>query len=80
MNKFNKKSDLLIKIDRDACVSCGSCAAIAPQMFELDGDMKSSIREDTAIDAKKAVEAAKSCPAGVITIIDGATNEKLWPE
>ncbi|MBU1036769.1 ferredoxin [Patescibacteria group bacterium] len=68
-----------IKIDTDNCISCGSCASIAPNTFKLNEDNKSEVLDKNGDSDDKILEAAKSCPVSVITLYD-AEGKKLWPE
>ncbi|OLS03686.1 ferredoxin [Tissierella creatinophila] len=57
-------------VDRDACISCGLCATICPEVFELDDEdiavvIADPIPED-AVDSAK--EAEESCPTEAISI------------
>ena len=72
--------NISIEIDKDLCICCGNCEAIAPEIFKLDEDMKSSIQENATIDEEKALEAAKDCPAEAITVTNKETDERLWPK
>lgn len=57
-----------VKVNRDACIGCGACEAIAPNVFELDDEGVSTVKvspvakEDEG-DSKEAVE---SCPTSAI--------------
>jgi ferredoxin len=57
-------------VDKDACIGCGLCAGICPEVFEMDEDGKAeAIKEeisDTLIESAK--EAEDSCPASAIVI------------
>jgi ferredoxin len=57
---------MTIKVDKDLCIGCGSCAAIAPEIFELGEDGKAFVKEQG--DEEQAKEAAEACPVGAITI------------
>ena len=57
-------------VDKDACIGCGLCADICPEVFKMDDD-GTSTAIDTEIpdDAKDAArEAAEQCPVEAITI------------
>jgi len=57
-----------IKVDREACIGCGTCVALAPNTFNLDVEGKSEVANaagDPEVDIKKAVEA---CPVDAIKI------------
>lgn len=56
-----------IILDRDACIGCGSCAAICPENWVMEGDKskpkKTQVKE---MDCNK--EAADACPVQCITM------------
>lgn len=62
--------DLIIEIDTSKCISCGTCAAIAPKTFELGETMISQIKPGPNDDKKTTTEAAQSCMAGAIKITE----------
>lgn len=74
-----------IKVDRDLCIGAGSCVAVAPKVFELDGEGKaiilkkdgsknetSDFSNHTEIDdiEENILNAAKSCPVNAIIIVE----------
>lgn len=59
-----------IEIDRDACIGCGTCEALAPKTFKLDKDLKSTVLENSTDSAKTLKEAAESCAVEAITVTD----------
>ena len=58
----------MVSIDRDACIGCGVCTTICPDVFELDDEGKATIKEgaDTSVDCVK--EAAENCPTNAIQV------------
>lgn len=57
-----------VKVNRDACIGCGACEAIAPNVFELDDEGISSVKvspvsKEDEDDSKEAIE---SCPTSAI--------------
>ena len=62
-----------ITLHTDKCISCGMCAAVAPDLFSIDSGIV-TIKKDPATytdaDKKFAREAASACPNGVIEIIE----------
>ncbi|RLG46398.1 MAG: ferredoxin [Thermoproteota archaeon] len=68
-----------VTIDRDACIACGVCASLCPDVFELDEEGKSSlvaqfrgssptegeIPDDLADCARQAAE---NCPVQAISV------------
>ncbi len=61
----------MVNIDKDACIGCGACVALAPQLFQLDTDtMKSKVVKQPETDEEKelAKQAAEACPTGAIKL------------
>jgi len=56
-------------IDLDACIGCGLCAQMAPDIYEMDGDKAivkiDDIPEDQEEEAKDAVN---QCPVSAISV------------
>lgn len=65
-----------IKLEREKCIGCGSCAAICPKYFELQEDGKSHINgaekqniEELEVEKIECAEAAaEACPVQCIHI------------
>jgi len=65
-----------IKLEREKCIGCGSCAAICAKYFEITDDGKSHIKgsnkqevEELEIDKIECAEsAAEACPVQCIQI------------
>lgn len=54
-------------VDQDACISCGACISLCPDVFDWDGDKAKAILEDVPADLEEsATEAMESCPTEVI--------------
>jgi ferredoxin len=81
--KIYKVGNLTIKIDRSKCLSCGSCTAVAPNTFEIDDELISTVKAQGPLDQRsqgsgrspgsydepeKIKEAAEGCSGGAITI------------
>lgn len=65
-----------LKVDKDLCIGCGACAAVAPDVFEIEDDglatcMVEEISEDVMEDA---IDAKEGCPTSAIE--DDDTNEE----
>jgi len=59
-----------VKVDKDKCIRCGACVAIASEIFELDSSGRSSVKVEE-VDGElleKAKEAKNTCPVGAIEI------------
>ncbi len=59
-----------IVVDREKCISAGSCVAVAPEVFELDGEGKAIVKNATGDSDEMILDAAKACPTLAITLID----------
>ena len=65
-----------IKLERDVCIGCGSCAAVCPKYFEMAEDGKSHVVgaekqtiEELEIEKIECAEtAAETCPVQCIHI------------
>lgn len=69
--------DLIIEIDHSLCISCGTCAALAPKTFELDKNLLSQVKTDSDDSTQTIIGAAQSCAVGAITVTDKKTGKKL---
>ena len=51
----------------DSCIGCGACVSICPEVFELNENGKSIVKQkETDLDCAK--EAKETCPVGAIEI------------
>jgi len=60
-----------IIIDEEACIGCGACTAVAPEMFELDDNNKAKAKKTgdlTEEELKQAQEGADTCPVQAIKV------------
>ena len=58
-----------IVIDGSLCSGFGDCADLAPDVFELGGSGKATVRMG-ASDDPAVLEAASACPMGAISVIE----------
>ena len=58
---------MLITINKDLCIGCGSCAALCPQNFKLN-DSESKAEVTSQEDPSCAKNAAEACPVQAIKI------------
>lgn len=58
------------KVNQDACIGCGACAAICDSVFTInDEGLSELIKEDVESDEEQAVrDACESCPTAAIEI------------
>lgn len=59
---------MALNIDKEKCLGCGSCAAIAPKTFKLNDDSKVDIIDPAGDDPETIKQAAESCPTEAITL------------
>lgn len=60
----NSKKKLVI--DKDLCIGCGLCTAVAENTFELSGDGKAAVKNPSGDSEEKIQEAIDSCPVSAI--------------
>ena len=58
-----------IVIDRSLCSGFGSCAELAPEVFEVDGSGLVSLRIGSSTDPA-VLDAANACPMAAITVVE----------
>ncbi len=64
--KFLRNHTIMIKVNQETCIGCGTCVALCPQTFQLnDGGKSEVISQDDTECAKGAVA---SCPVQAITV------------
>jgi ferredoxin len=58
------------RVDRDACISCGLCESICPDVFELDDENISVVKVDPIPAEAEACakEAEDECPTDAIHV------------
>lgn len=59
-----------VKVNKDACIGCGACAAICDEIFEINDEGLSDAKvEEVKEELQDEVrDAADSCPTGAIEI------------
>ncbi|URN18465.1 MULTISPECIES: ferredoxin [Streptomyces] len=62
-----------VGVDSGACMGSGICAALAPDLFRLEGTYAEPVRTEIPED-ERALDAADSCPALAIVVRDGPTT------
>ncbi|GAA2408317.1 hypothetical protein GCM10010420_40720 [Streptomyces glaucosporus] len=56
-----------IEVDQGACIGSGMCAALAPDLFALEGTAAEVVRAETEPE-ERVLDAADSCPALAIRV------------
>ncbi len=67
-----------IVIDKTKCIGSLPCTKIAPTVFKLGDDGKAYILDPKSASDEDLMLAAKSCPAGAITLKDD-DGKKIYP-
>lgn len=78
-NKEVQIGNVKVKVLREACIGAASCVAIAPGVFELDGENKAVILANASDSMENILNAAQVCPTKAIVVTDATTGEQLWP-
>lgn len=55
----------LVWVDRDACISCGLCVSLAPEVFRFEDDRSRAYNPGGAPE-QKIQECVDGCPVGAI--------------
>ncbi len=56
-----------VKVNGDACIGCGTCLAVAEELFKMEDGISKAKVEVVPEDKKEmAQEAIDSCPTGAI--------------
>ena len=76
-----------VKVNKDACIGCGACAAICDEVFEIDDEGLSEVKVEENSENKEEFvsvkeelqdevrDAADSCPTGAIEVEEGQEEE-----
>lgn len=59
---------MLVEIDPDACIGCGLCEDICPDVFTLVDNKAIALYPEKCANLDCCADAASSCPTGAITI------------
>lgn len=65
----------IARVDDTACSAHGDCALVAPGVFEVD-DVARVVGDGPR---EVLIEAAESCPAAAISVVDADTGEQIYP-
>ena len=76
-----------VKVNKDACIGCGACAAICDEVFEINDEGLSEVKVEENKEKEEFVsvkeelqdevrDAADSCPTCAIVIEEGQEEEE----
>ena len=77
-----------VKVNKDACIGCGACAAICDEVFEINDEGLSEVKveeenkeKEEFVGVKEELQdevrdAADSCPTGAIEVEEGQEEEE----
>lgn len=55
-----------VEVNKDLCIGCGSCVALAPDTFEFGDDGLAEAKDQTITEEVR--DAAESCPTDAIQV------------
>ena len=57
-----------VKVNSEACIGCGACVSICPDVFEIndDGMSQAKVEEVDKEKEQEVMDAKDSCPTGAI--------------
>lgn len=61
-----------VKVNKEACIGCGACAAICDTVFEIDDEGLSvaKVEEVKEEDKQAVIDSVESCPTGAIEVTE----------
>ena len=61
-----------VKVNKEACIGCGACAAICDSVFEIDDEGLSVVKEEKVKEEDKqaVIDSSESCPTGAIEVTE----------
>lgn len=63
------------KVNSDACICCGACAAICDEVFEISDEEGYAVAKDVVVTDENikndAIDAMEGCPVSAISNEDG---------
>ena len=58
-----------VEVNKDACIGCGACQSIVPDVFEIEDDGLACAKGQVTDENKEdVIDASESCPTGAITV------------
>lgn len=61
-----------LKVNKDICIGCGACQAIAPEVYEIEDDGLAAVISDEISEEvmEDAIDAKEGCPVAAIEEVD----------
>ncbi|PIT88808.1 MAG: ferredoxin [Candidatus Magasanikbacteria bacterium CG10_big_fil_rev_8_21_14_0_10_36_32] len=59
---------MALQVDKEKCLGCGSCIAIAPNTFKLSDESKAEIINPEGDSQEIIKQASEACPTEAITL------------
>ncbi|MGC9059073.1 MAG: ferredoxin [Candidatus Aenigmatarchaeota archaeon] len=57
-----------VTVDKKLCIGCSLCVSMLPEVFELDKDGKSIVKNENGAPIEKIKEVANMCPTKAIKV------------
>ncbi|MBC7216640.1 MAG: ferredoxin [Candidatus Caldatribacterium sp.] len=57
---------MALRVDEELCIGCELCVQICPDVFEMNANGKSVVKEGADVNASCVDEAIDSCPTSAI--------------
>ncbi len=78
-----KQPRLHVEVDQSRCIGCCSCETIAPDVFELNRNVKSNpkstVKNPRGAGVNRIMNAAETCPTKAIIVDNVGTGERMYP-
>jgi len=68
-----------VKVEKEKCIGCGTCAALAKDTFQMTSDNKAEVKSGEHDEDDTVLQAAQSCPVNAIEVED-ESGKKIHPE
>lgn len=68
-----------VKIDKEKCIGCGTCVALAKDTFEMNSENKAEVKKDEHDEDETVFQAAQSCPVAAVEVED-EKGKKIYPK
>ena len=65
--KILRRYVMVIEIDKDLCIGCGTCVSLCPKVFQMGKDNKAAAINQSAQNCNLD-EVVESCPVGAIKV------------